>query len=57
VGLSQESLLALAAEDRSARLAVAGTCLRAAGADVVIETVAQLIPALQSAAECRVQGA
>lgn len=51
VGLSREALLALPAEDRSARIAAAGSSLRAAGADVVIETVAQLIAVLQSAAE------
>jgi phosphonoacetaldehyde hydrolase len=54
VGLSREALLALSAEDRSARIDVAETCLRAAGADVVIESVAQLLAVLQSAAERRV---
>jgi phosphonoacetaldehyde hydrolase len=54
VGLSREALLALPAGDRSARIGVAETCLRAAGADVVIETVAQLPAVLQSAAERRV---
>jgi phosphonoacetaldehyde hydrolase len=54
VGLSREALLALPAADRSARIAAAEASLRAAGADVVIETVAQLIAALQSAAERRV---
>jgi phosphonoacetaldehyde hydrolase len=57
VGLSREALMALPAEDRAARIAAAETCLRAAGADAVIETVAQLIAVLQSAAERRVQGA
>ena len=51
VGLSLEALLALPAEDRRARIAAADTSLRAAGADVVIETVAQLISVLESAAE------
>lgn len=55
VGLSHDALLALPAADRVARLAAAETSLRAAGADVVIETVAQLIVALESAAERRVQ--
>jgi phosphoglycolate phosphatase-like HAD superfamily hydrolase len=40
--------------DRAARLAAAEKSLQAAGADVVIETVAQLIAALRSAAQCRV---
>jgi phosphonoacetaldehyde hydrolase len=57
VGLSREALLALPLADRVARIAAAETSLRAAGADVVIETVARLIPVLQSAAERRVQGA
>ncbi len=57
VGLSREALLALPAADRAARIAAADSRLRAAGADVVIETVAQLIPVLQSAAERRVQRA
>lgn len=51
VGLSREALRALPAEDRSARIAAADTSLRAAGANVVIETVANLIAALESAAE------
>jgi phosphonoacetaldehyde hydrolase len=50
VGLSQDALLALSAADRAARIAAAEASLRAAGADVVIETVAQLIAVLQSAA-------
>jgi hypothetical protein len=57
VGLSSDALLALPAAQRTARLGAAEIALRAAGADVVIETVAQLIPVLQSAAECRVQRA
>jgi phosphonoacetaldehyde hydrolase len=54
VGLSREALLALPAADRAARIAAAETGLRGAGADVVIETVAQLIAVLQSASQCRV---
>jgi phosphonoacetaldehyde hydrolase len=50
VGLSRDALLALPAADRATRIAAAESSLRAAGADVVIETVAQLIPVLQSAA-------
>lgn len=54
VGLSQAALLALPPPDRAARLAAAEKSLRAAGADVVIETVAQLIAVLRSAAQGRV---
>jgi phosphonoacetaldehyde hydrolase len=46
VGLSQASLAALHPSDRVARLAIASAGLRGAGADLVIETVADLIPAL-----------
>jgi len=46
IGLSRNLLEALAPEDRQARLAVVGARLKAAGADMVIETVADLIPAL-----------
>ena len=55
VGLSRDALRALHAEDRDARIAAAEDSLRAAGADAVIETVAQLIPVLRSAAERRVE--
>ena len=55
VGLSRDALQALPPADRAARIAAAETSLRAAGADAVIETVEQLIPVLQSAAERRVQ--
>jgi len=51
VGLSREALLALPAVDRSVRIAAAETSLRGAGADVVIETVAQLTAVLESAAK------
>jgi phosphonoacetaldehyde hydrolase len=57
VGLSRDALLALPAADRAARIVAAETSLRAAGADVVIETVAQLLAALESAAERGVQRA
>jgi phosphonoacetaldehyde hydrolase len=55
VGLSRDALLGLPVADRVARIGHAETSLRAAGADLVIETVAQLIVTLQSAAERRVQ--
>ena len=48
VGLSQEALRALPAADRAARIAAVGKSLMAAGADVVIETVAELVPVLQN---------
>jgi phosphonoacetaldehyde hydrolase len=48
VGLSQEAFQALPAGDRAARIAAAGKSLLAAGADVVIESIAQLIPVLHS---------
>ena len=57
VGLSQGALLALPPADRAARIAAAQASLLAAGADVVIETVAQLTAALRSAAERGVQRA
>jgi len=46
VGLSRAALAALHPSDRAARLAIAAASLRAAGADLVVETVADLIPAL-----------
>jgi phosphonoacetaldehyde hydrolase len=51
VGLSQAALLALSPPDRAGRIAAAEKSLRAAGADVVIETVVQLIAVLRSAAQ------
>jgi phosphonoacetaldehyde hydrolase len=57
VGLSCDALLALPAAVRGARIAAAESRLRDAGADIVIETIGQLIPVLQSAAERRVQRA
>jgi phosphonoacetaldehyde hydrolase len=51
LGLSQAALLALPPADRAARLAAAEKLLQAAGADAVIETVAQLTAVLRSAAE------
>jgi phosphonoacetaldehyde hydrolase len=48
VGLSPEALHALPAVERAARVAAAGNALLAAGADVVIGSVAQLIDVLQA---------
>ncbi|PVX30511.1 phosphonoacetaldehyde hydrolase [Sphingomonas pokkalii] len=47
VGLSQSALAALSAEDRAARIAAARAALRAAGAHVVIDSVADLPAALR----------
>jgi phosphonoacetaldehyde hydrolase len=49
VGLSAQSLSALSVADRAARISAAEKSLLAAGADVVIDTVAQLIAVLRSA--------
>jgi phosphonoacetaldehyde hydrolase len=49
VGLSREAFAALAPADREARLATARAALTAAGADVVIDTVADLVSALRRA--------
>ncbi len=46
VGLSRAALDALAPDDREARLAAARASLTAAGANLVIDTVADLVPAL-----------
>jgi len=46
IGLSRAVLAALDPSERRARLAVAGDRLKAAGADLVVETVAELVPAL-----------
>lgn len=48
VGLDREALLALPADDRERRLAAATDELRAAGADYVIESVADLWPLLET---------
>jgi phosphonoacetaldehyde hydrolase len=47
VGLSEEALAALPAAERASRIASSARALRAAGADLVIDTVADLIPALE----------
>jgi phosphonoacetaldehyde hydrolase len=49
VGLSAEALAALPAADRTARIAATEKSLLAAGADVVIASVAELIPVLEGA--------
>ena len=48
IGLSQAALAALGETERLARLAAVDVHLKAAGADMVIETVADLIPALEA---------
>jgi len=50
VGLSQKALCALSPAERAACIGAAGKSLLAAGADVVIDTVAELMAALRSAA-------
>jgi phosphonoacetaldehyde hydrolase len=50
VGLSPQALAALPVAERAARIEAAGKSLLAAGADVVIDTVADLLAALHSAA-------
>jgi len=50
VGLSAAALAALPEAERSARIAAAGKALYAAGADLVIDSVADLVPALAHAA-------
>jgi phosphonoacetaldehyde hydrolase len=53
VGLTAEALAALEAPERAILLGVAADSLRAAGADLVIDTVADLIPALEAEAARR----
>jgi phosphonoacetaldehyde hydrolase len=50
VGLSQAALAALDPAERVTRMAAVAARLRAAGADLVIETVADLVPALRGLA-------
>ncbi len=47
IGLSQAQFAALHAADRAARVAASASRLKAAGAVAVIETVADLLPALR----------
>ena len=49
VGLSEAGLAALPAHERLERVAASRRALLAAGADAVIDSVADLIPTLQSA--------
>ena len=53
VGLSRAALAALDPADREGRLTSARAALKAAGADVVIDTVADLVPALRQASPHR----
>jgi len=53
LGLTAQALADLDAETRAALLEAAADRLRAAGADIVIETVADLIPALEAEAARR----
>ena len=46
IGLSQTDFTALNDADREARLAVSADALKAAGADIVVETIADLFPIL-----------
>ena len=50
LGLSLEAFLALPQSERDARVEAAAQTLRQAGADVVIASVAELVPALEQAA-------
>jgi phosphonoacetaldehyde hydrolase len=50
VGLSPAALDALAPEDRQARIAAAAKALYTAGADVVVDSVAAVVPALEKRA-------
>lgn len=54
VGLTAQALADLDSDERAARLQDAGDRLRAAGADLVIDTVADLIPVLEAEAARRV---
>src|SRR5262249_593300 len=47
VGLSAEALASLSIKDREARIAAARSALYDAGADLVLNTVAELAPALE----------
>jgi len=53
VGLSEQAFAALPSGERAAMLAAASERLSAAGADLVIETVADLVPALEAEAARR----
>jgi phosphonoacetaldehyde hydrolase len=51
VGLSAAALAALPAPERDARIAAAGKALYATGADLVLDSVANLVPALERYAD------
>ncbi|OYX37999.1 MULTISPECIES: phosphonoacetaldehyde hydrolase [unclassified Sphingomonas] len=51
VGLDHEALLALAPDERAQRVAAAAVALREAGADYVIDSVADLWPVIEAIAE------
>ena len=51
VGLDHEELMALSPDDRARRIAVAATDLQFAGADYVIDSVADLWPVLETIAQ------
>lgn len=48
LGLSQEALAALPPSERAARMTAARQSLKDAGADLVLDSVAELVPALES---------
>jgi phosphonoacetaldehyde hydrolase len=56
LGLSLEDFQSLAPDARTQRLAAAREALRRAGADLVVDSVADLVPALEQASR-RVEGA
>ncbi len=47
IGLPRKAFAALSPADRAERLTAAGRRLRVAGADLLVETVADLVPRLQ----------
>lgn len=53
IGLSAAALAALPANERDSRIAAAGKALYAAGANIVLESVAHLVPALEKYVEQR----
>jgi phosphonoacetaldehyde hydrolase len=50
VGLDRDAFLALAPDDRAARIAQSGQALEAAGADFIIEDISQLMPVVHEIA-------
>jgi phosphonoacetaldehyde hydrolase len=51
IGLTAEAFAALPAAERAERVTAVGRSLRAAGADVIVDSVAGLMPVLRAAAE------